>query len=123
MIDFAKEMYSVEKPLGNKSTTDKSLLRLLKSPAIMAFGISTTFPPQHSNDLCHRITLLLQEKKAGFIFNIINEGIVAIADKILEYKCTSTKHHSTLFELFSVWNCTDFCEKNVSTELKIRNRP
>ena len=34
--EFAKEMCFDEKALGNRSTGDKSLIRLLKSPAIMA---------------------------------------------------------------------------------------
>ena len=45
MFEFAKEMSFDEKALGNKSTRDKSLERLLKSPAIMASGISTIFLP------------------------------------------------------------------------------
>ena len=38
MFKVAKEMSSHEKALGNKSTRDKSPLRLLQSPAIMASG-------------------------------------------------------------------------------------
>ena len=36
MYEFAKQMYSDEKALGIKSTRDLSLIRLRKSPAIMA---------------------------------------------------------------------------------------
>ena len=36
MYEFGKEMYFDEKALGNKSVRDKSLIRLLQSPAIMA---------------------------------------------------------------------------------------
>ena len=36
---------------------------------------------------------LLQEKQAGNNSNIINDEIVFIVDKLLEYKCISKKHH------------------------------
>ena len=39
--DFAKELYFDKKVLVNKSTRDKTVIRLLKSPAIMASRIST----------------------------------------------------------------------------------
>ena len=44
MFEFANEMYFDEKALGNKSTRDKSLIRLLKSPGIMvsAAGVSSS---------------------------------------------------------------------------------
>ena len=42
-FDFAKEMCFDEKVLGNKSTGEKSLIRLLQSPANMASWISTKF--------------------------------------------------------------------------------
>ena len=40
---------------------------------------------------CDRFKLLLQEKQACNDNNIVNEGIVAVADNLLEYKCRSTK--------------------------------
>ena len=102
MFEFAKEMFFDEKALCNKRTRDKSLKRLLHFSAIMASGISTIFLPENPNELCDRIKLLLQEKQAANNSNIITEEIVAIADKLLEYKCICTKQHSTLDGLFSV---------------------
>ena len=40
IYEFAKEMNFNIKQKGNKSNRDKSIIRLLKSPAIMASGIS-----------------------------------------------------------------------------------
>ena len=66
MYDFAKEMHFDTKPLGNKSTRDRSLIKILKSPAIMASGVSKTiFLSSDPNELCYRLKLLLQEKQAG----------------------------------------------------------
>ena len=50
MFDFAKEMYFDEKAPGNKSSTDRSFIRVLKSPAIMASGISTISSPESPNE-------------------------------------------------------------------------
>ena len=55
MHEFAKEMYFDGEILGNKRTRDKSLVRLLKSFAIMASRISTMFLPRNPNELCNRI--------------------------------------------------------------------
>ena len=39
MFGFAKEMYSDVKAFGNESARDKTYVKMLKSPAIMASGI------------------------------------------------------------------------------------
>ena len=39
LYDFAKEMHFDERRVGNKSTRDKKLIKLLNSPAIMASGV------------------------------------------------------------------------------------
>ena len=63
MYDFAKEMHFDEKHVGNKSTRDKTLISLLKSPGLMvsASGFSKTiFLSSDPNEMCDRIKLLLQ---------------------------------------------------------------
>ena len=58
LYDFAKEMnYDVKAP-GNKSTRERTLIKLLNSPAVMSFGISTMFLSENPNELCQRIELL-----------------------------------------------------------------
>ena len=97
MYDFAKEMHFDVKKTGNKSTRDRTLIKLLKSPAIMASGVSKTIILSSDPDkLCNRLKLLLQEKHAGNISDIINDEIVAIVDKLLEYKCISKKQHKQI---------------------------
>ena len=64
----------------------------------MASGVSKTlFLSSDPNELCDRLRLLIQEKHAGNNFDIINEEIVAIVDKLLEYKCISNKQHEQIF--------------------------
>ena len=96
MYDFAKEMNFDLKAVGKKSTRDKALIKLLKSPGLVvsASGIlKTIFLSSDPDELCNRLKLLLQEKHAGNNSDIINQEIVAIVDKLLEYKCISNKQH------------------------------
>ena len=97
MFEFAKEMNFDKSRVGNKSTRDRTLITLLNSPAIMASGVSNTiFLSSDSNELCDRLKLLLQEKHAGNNSDIINQEIVAIVDKLLEYKCIFKKQHKQI---------------------------
>ena len=84
---------------GNKSTRDKTLMKLLKSPGlrVSASGASKTiFSSSDPDEFCDRIKLMLQEKHAGNNSDIINQEIVAIVDKLLEYKSLSKKQHKQI---------------------------
>ena len=99
MYDFAKEMNFDMRAQGNKSIRDRKLIKLLNSPGLMvsASGVSKTiFLSSDPNELCDRLKLLLQEKQAGNNSDIINQEIVAIVDKLLEYKCISKKEHKQI---------------------------
>ena len=97
IYEFGKEMNFVIKQKGRKSDRDKSMMKFFESPAIMASGISKTiFLSSDPNEHCDRIKLLLQEKQAGNNSDIINQEIVAIVDKLLEYKCISKKQHKQI---------------------------
>ena len=62
-----------------------------------ASGLSKTiFLSSDPNELCDRIKLLLQEKQAGNNSDIFNDEIVAIIDKLLEYKCITKKQHKQI---------------------------
>ena len=95
IYEFAKELKINIKQKGNKSNRDKSIIRLLKSPAIMASVIpKTLFLSPDPDELCNRLKLLLQEKHAGNNSNLINEETVAIVDKLLQYGCITKKQHN-----------------------------
>ena len=79
---------------GRPSIREKSMIKFLNSPAIMAFGISTIFLRENPNGLGDRLKLLLQEKQPGNNSDIINDEIVAILYNLLEYKCISHKQHN-----------------------------
>ena len=85
-----------QKSVSNKSTRDKTLIKVLKSPGLIvsASGITKTiFLSSDPDELCERLKLLLQEKHAGNNSYIINHEINATVDKLLEYKCISKKQH------------------------------
>ena len=98
IYEFAKEMNYDTKSTGRPSTKHTSIIKILESPAILASGISKTIIlSSDPNELCDRLRLLLQEKHAGNISDIINDEIVvAIVDKLLEYKCISKKQHKQI---------------------------
>ena len=97
IYEFGKKMIFNIKQKWRKSNRDKSPIKLLKSTAIMASGISTIFPPSDPNGLCDRLRLILQEKQSGNNSNINVEEIFAIVDKLLESKCISKKRHKQSF--------------------------
>ena len=99
MYDFAKEKNFDLKAVGKKSTRDRTLIKVLESPSLVvsASGVSKTkILPSDPDELCGRLKLLLQEKQAGNNSDIINDEIVAIVDKLLEYKCISKKQHKQI---------------------------
>ena len=52
---------------------------------VYASGVSKTiFLTSHPNELCNRIKLLSQQKKACYNSDIFNNEVVAIVDKLLE---------------------------------------
>ena len=85
------------KSTGTPSVRHNSMVRLLDQPAIMASGFSKTIIlSSDPNELCDRLKLLLQEKNGGNNSNLVDEEIVAIIDKLLEYKCISKKQHKQI---------------------------
>ena len=99
MYDFAKEMNFDLKAVGEKSTRDKTLIKLLKPPGLVvsASGVSKSIILSSDPDeLCNKLKLLLQEKQAGNNSDFYNQEIVAIVKKLLEYKCISKKQHKQI---------------------------
>ena len=64
---------------------------------VSASGVSKTiFLSSAPDELCDRLKLTLQEKPAGNNSDITNEEIIAIVDKLLEYKCIFKKQHEQI---------------------------
>ena len=68
----------------------------------MASGVTTVFLSENHDELCNRLKLLLQEEHARNISDMINEEIVAIVDKLLEYKCISKKQQKPILSKFNL---------------------
>ena len=61
----------------------------------MASSVSKTkFLSFDTDELCDRLKLLSQQKQGGNNSDIINQEIVAITDKLVDYKCISKKQHN-----------------------------
>ena len=100
LYEFAKKMNFDMKAQGNKSTRDRTLINLLKSPRLMVStsGVSkTVFLSSDPDEICNICKLLLQEKQAGNISDIISQEIDGMVDKLLENKCISKKQHNQIF--------------------------
>ena len=97
IYEFGKEMKYKLKNKGRPSIRHNSMIRLLNQPPIMASGFSKTiFLSSDPDELCDRLKLLFQEKNGGNNSNLIDEEIVAIVDKLLEYKCINKKQHKQI---------------------------
>ena len=99
MYDFAKEMNFDMRAQGNKSIRDRKLIKLLNSPGLMVSASAVSkkiFLLSDPDELCNRLKLLLQERHAGNNSDIINQEIIVIIDKLLEYKCISKKQHKQI---------------------------
>ena len=71
MCEFAKELNFDVRGQGRKSTRDRTLIYLLKAPAIMASGVTTTFLSENPVELCNRLEKLLQKNKPEIILTYI----------------------------------------------------
>ena len=94
--EFAREMNYDTKSVGRPSVRHNSIVKILSSPAIMASGLTTIFLSENPDELCDRLRLFLQEKHARNNSDLINDEIVAIIDKLLEYKCITKKQHKQI---------------------------
>ena len=92
--EFGKKWNLILSKTDEKVTEIKTLIKFLKSLSTMVSGISKTrFLPSDPNELCDRLKSSLQQKNEWRKSEVINEEIVAIVDKLLKYKCISTKQH------------------------------
>ena len=97
IYEFGKEIKYKLKNKGRPSIRHTSMIRLLNQPHITASGFTKTIIlSSDPNELCDRLKLLLQEKHGGNNSNLIDEEIVTIIDKLLEYKCLSKKQHKQI---------------------------
>ena len=97
--DFPTLSFYPLKPPGKKLLEIKRLLKCSNHQVywfLLRVFRKKTFSSSDPHELCNRLQLLLQEKQAGNNFDIINEKIVAIVEKLLEYNCISKKQHKQL---------------------------
>ena len=97
VYEFAKELNYDTKSTGQSSIRHSSFIKILESPAVLVSGISKTiFLPSDRDELCNKLKFLLQEKHGGKNSDLINDEIVVIIDKLLEYKCIFKNQHKQI---------------------------
>ena len=87
------------KAVGKKSTRDKTPIKFLQLPGLMASASGASKTIILSSDLdeiSNRLKLLLQENYAGNNSDLTSQENIAIVDKLLEYKCISKKQHKQI---------------------------
>ena len=52
IYEFGKEMNFIIKQKGRKSDRDRTLIKLLKTPAIMVSGVTTLFLSKNQDEVC-----------------------------------------------------------------------
>ena len=87
-------MFFDVKAQGNNSARHRRHIKKLKSPGILLSTSSiskTIILPSDPREIRDRLKLIIQKKQAGNNSDIINDEIVAVIDKLLEYKCIFKK--------------------------------
>ena len=64
-------------------------------------GLSFVFLPFDPDELVAQLKLLYFEKVGGNDIPQLNEQIIAIVDKLLEYECITTNQHQNLLSTFT----------------------
>ena len=99
---FWDEMHFDKLPRG-KSLRDKNRIKnYFSEKRFVASGLRTIFLSENPNEICDKLRLLLQEKQTGNNSDIINQEIVAIIDKLLEYKCITATQHKKILKKFNL---------------------
>ena len=82
-----------------KSLRDKTLINnYFNKRSILASGLRTIFLSKKLNEFCNKLKILLQEKRVGNNSNRYKEEILAIFDKLLEYKCITAIQQQKIFK-------------------------
>ena len=82
-----------------KGNRDRNLIKnYFNERAVLASGLKTIFLSDNPNELCDRLKFLIQEKRAGNNSDMINQEMVVIISKLLEYKCITPTQNKKLFK-------------------------
>ena len=76
-------------------------------------GLNFVFLPSDPDELVDQLKLIVLEKVGGNDNPMLNEQIIAIADKLLQYQCITTNQHQNILSAFTKKD--QFVEKRFST--------
>ena len=102
IINFSDEMHSQIHTTG-KSNRDRPLINDHHNKrALLASVQEVIFLSEHPNELCDRLCLIIQQKQAGNDTNKFDNEIVAILDKLLEYKSITSSQQKKILNKFNL---------------------
>ena len=84
---------------GDKRSDRYVFIKELLQPQIQSqsgSGLKFVFLPSDPNELVDKLKLLYQEKVGGNDNPQLNEHIIAIADKLLQYQCIKPSQHQNI---------------------------
>ena len=85
---------------GDKKSHRYFFIKAMLQPQIGS-GLNFIFLPSDPDELVDQLKLLYFEKVGGNDNPMLNEQIIAIADKLLQYQCITTNQHQNLVSTFT----------------------
>ena len=85
---------------GDKKSHRYLFIKAMLQPQIGS-GLNFIFLPSDPDELVDQLKLLYFEKVGGNDNPMLNEQIIAIADKLLQYQCITTNQHQNLVSTFT----------------------
>ena len=80
---------------GDKKSNRNNFIKRLLQPQVGS-GLNFVYLPSDPDELVDQLKLIVLEKIGGNDNTMLNEQIVAITDKLLEYKCITTNQHQNI---------------------------
>ena len=100
-ISFLDEMQFNLRATGMYKRDRNLIKNSYNKRSILASGLRTVFYSENLDGLFDRLKLLLREKRARIISNIIHEEVFVSIDNLLEYKSTTPSEHKRNLKKFN----------------------
>ena len=99
IYNFLKDM-KYDLNYGDKKSNRYNIIKYLFQPHLGS-GLNFVFLPSDPDELVDQLKLLFFEKVGGNDNPMLNEQIIAIADKLLQYQCITTNQHQNILSAFT----------------------
>ena len=97
---YSRHQQSAQLPQWGNTIDNNQVGSGLNGEATRSYTNQYVFLPSDPDELVDQIKLLYFEKLGGSDSFLLNEQIVAIVDKLLEYECITTNQHQNILSNF-----------------------